>query len=258
MISRYNPHKIQKNTKSFLCEPQPQNLIDDVKQRLIFLWANTVENQFYPQFDKTYIPTDFLEEYGIDVCRLYSLMEGENSTIDEKLFESNYRWISALFTYFTSKQIRPFNIKKWLLAIHEANDYALGMNKYNLALSKVKNAIKISPPNIDLNYKEKKLVLGAIYPFIPVLSSYLLHINNLCEVKNLNIKKMLIEDFSEYNIIRFAIQKSGWRWAIFKKQDFENDKKMAFRSICGFNKITNNRDFDVLEEGENYRICLKI
>ena len=257
MISRYNPHNLQKQIKLFFSEHCAKDLDNDILRREEFIWSANKKEQQNPNIKYRHIPQSIVEEYGIDVSRIYNI-NTTNSCLNESLYESCYKWVNSVYSYFSLSQIRTFDVNIWLKAIFQSKDYLINMNRKNLALAKLRRAMKISPPNMNLSAKYLKLVLYALYPFIPVLTSYFIDLYKLGSINEISINKLLEKDFQDYIPIKFSFEKSGWNWEIFNRLEFNENPKQAFLNIPWVNTIIADNDFEVISEDKGYKLCLKI
>lgn len=260
MTARYNPHKLQKITRSWkTSQNNCLDLANDIFQRELIIWnKDPFEWQMPIHYNDTIVSNDLFNEYGHDTCRMAAIMSFNNKSSIESILETCHKWISKFHEKILNTTNKPFTPEVWIKASCKAKDYIQNQNRIDLAISALKAAIKLSPPSIDMKFDDRILVLTTLYPFFPIISGFFLIEAYRTWPTSLNLKALLEEKYQHCKPIKFAINKSGWYWEVVTTNEFISNPKVSFEKIPWFSNATKGKDFDIKIEQEGHRICLKI
>ncbi len=258
MIEKYNPHSLQKQARKwpvFLSDaslPQPKTLNEDMQDRLSEAWTGILKSP-YPICSTSKIPEDFMEEFGIDACRVAAISPGNNREIEHAL-ELAFKWVGSVFSSFTNIAAAKtsFNSCIWVEAVFASRDL-LNKNKAYQALARLKKAQKLSPINTGLSKPDQAIILAGLFPFIPITVGSLAFRNEICLSEGI---EALIASMADIVVIKYSIGSSGWNWGAFNKDAFENSKKNCFNSLPIVKKSFGNKEYQIKQVKNGFKLCL--
>ena len=247
---RYNPQSIEKQVRKWPVLFSEKDFYSDLVLRLNQLHGSYPFGWFKAFSVEMPFEKSFIEEYGIDACRL-AIINSNNQNNLESFLEPSYKWIAKLHeTYFKKSINSVFNPLPWLEALVQQKDHIVTRKAARLALALVMKAFKDAPPSSELTDREKHLVYSCIYPFLPIFSTSI--INESSPQYSLND---IIERFNEFICIRVSLEKGGWHWQVFSRKIFEADPVLELSKIKWINKAIKNKNIIIKKEEGGIRIC---
>ena len=241
---------MQKQARKWPVSVSVRDLCEDVKTRFEQSFNGDFDAIPDPFTSETGFAPEYVEEYGIDCCRIANIV-AQNEQLNQTFLDSAFKWLSRFFENRQEQPQQPFRAAIWLEMILQAKDQVFLRHNQHRALACIRHAAKASPPNKDLNISEQNLVALAIYPFAPVFSLNLL--SQTTDPRNI---QNLLGDFQELMPVRFSIEKGGWHWGVFPRNSFNQEPldvlltRKWVRSACAKRK-------PILKKiPEGWQICL--
>ncbi|MDD3001240.1 MAG: hypothetical protein PHF29_05760 [Candidatus Riflebacteria bacterium] len=240
-MERYNPQSIEKQAKKWPVFTYEEDIYADMRRRLEGGIGLRAYDWIFPEVKTEYFDKEIIDEYGIDACRLSVISTCGNKNTDKndylKHLDSTYNWLSRFYEAFTIESSRQFDEKPWLNAIFQAYDHAVLRKKPNLAFALICKAFKDCPPNKALTKNNLELVLSAVYPFLPILSRFLVE----KFVVKLGTVNEIFEKSEKFVGVRFRIGEGGWHREIFDKVRYEEAPLVELLRIKWVNAAANKR-----------------
>lgn len=247
---RYNPQSIEKQVRKWPVFFSVKELKEDILLRLNQLLGLSEKNWCDPFSVAIPFDEETIYEYGVDACRL-SLINSNSIKEAETLLESSYKWISKINDdYFKKINNTLFNPIPWLEALVQMEDHIKTRKASRLALSLVMKAFKISPPHSELKDRDKALVAACLFPFIPIFVT-----SKLLETTEIPTIKEIVDSYNEYYSVRVCLEKGGWHWYVFIRENFERDTLSELKKIKWIKKATFGKNIVVKEKGGGLIIC---
>ena len=250
MTFRYNPQSIEKQVRKWPVFFSENNLHQDIVKRLEQLLGINSKGWYNPYSVELPFDKDLVYEYGIDACR-FAIINSGYSAQAETFLEPSFKWIAKFHEiYCKNNKTSLFNPTPWLEAIIQMQDHIITRKADRLALALVMKAFKESPPSCFLNESEEQLIAACLFPFIPVYVSYYFP-----KILNIISIKKIIESFNEYSCVKIALEKGGWHWHVFSRQDFENQPIAELSKIRWIRKAIIGKKVNLKKEDGGIRIC---
>ncbi len=224
-MDRYNPQSIEKQACKWSALQTKYSLFSDLEYRLKQIRGQEKITWFFPANCDDVFDSDYIAEYGIDVCRM-AILTSDRHTSPLTLLDSCYNRISKIYDMFMRNSSESFDSKYWLSALSQSYDHSILRNKTSQAIALINTAIKKSRPAINLSQYNKSLILSVLYPFIPILSVYLA---NSFDVNLLQLPQLFLQ--SNYTEVVFKMRGGGWHREVFSKNEFTNNPKQEFLKL---------------------------
>lgn len=241
-MERYNPQSIEKQARKwpvFTCEA---DIYADLRRRIEGVSGLCAYDWNFPEIKTEFFEKDIVDEYGIDACRLAVIRACGNKNTCIEYLDSSYNWLSRFYEAFVVESSGQFDEKPWLNAIFQAYDHAVLRKKTNLAFALICKAFKDCSPNKALTKNNLELVLSAVYPFLPILSRFL--------VEKFGVKLRTVNEIFEKSEkfvgVRFRIGEGGWHREIFDKVRYEEAPLAELLKIKWVNTAANNRQASLI------------
>ena len=250
MTARYNPHRIEKQAREWPVLSSARTLAEDIHMRFAMIW-NRQRHVWTDPFVTTVINTELLKEYGSDTARIAQISAQGGAEV-ESLLESSFKWLARLNMLFNTCESNDFSEVPWLEAILQSHDQVVIRNRIYCGFSRIRRALRLSPPGKNLSSLQKHLVITAVYPFCPLWARF-----NLSPESGMPVSAPeLIEGFSQYLCIRLALPAGGWHWCVFSRERFEKDPASELLKLKWVSKATGAGKIRLAPDTEGVRICI--
>jgi hypothetical protein len=245
---RYNPQSIEKQVRKWPVFFSVKDIHQDIVYRLNQIMGKQTQDWLNPFSIELPFEKEIIYEYGVDACRIATINSDKTNFLS--LLESSYKWISKVHDSFYSQSKLSFNPIPWLSALTQMFDHITTRNSDRIALALVMKAFKLSPPNNAITEKEKMLIASCLFPFIPIYTaSEIIKHSELPKIDN------LLKDFNEYYCVKIALERGGWHWQVFSRNQFENDPVSELNKVKWINKAIKNKNVTMKKENGGILIC---
>lgn len=251
MNSRYNPHSLQKQARKWPVSLSIKDLSADLEFRTRQIWDETTQAQLDPFACDFKIDQEFVDEYGIDCCRIATI-EAQNLSINQVFLESSFKWLAKISDHLNDSKPGTFSAKVWFEKALQAKDHILTRDKQHAGLACIKSAAKISPPHSHLSDNELELVYGCLYPFAPVISQAFWSRSENPQIPSM--KKLLLK-FPELVAIRYSLEKGGWHWGVFARDKFSSSPIETILAVKWVKIATAGKKLEIKNTSEGHLIC---
>jgi hypothetical protein len=206
---------MQKQARKWPVSVSITNLYEDLKARFKQCSDGNFQRIIAPETNEYGLDEELVGEYGIDASRI-AILTAQNSESPASFLESAYKWLARLYSCLLDNRQEKFSAKVWLEAFYQARDQVCLRHHPYSGLAILRRAARLSPLQGEMSACETNLAGLCIYPFAPIFALNLLQ--SLKTVKNI---QELAGDFSDWTPIRYRIEKGGWQWSVFSRENFE-------------------------------------
>jgi len=250
LTARYNPHRIEKQAKKWPASFSTASLNEDIRQRCKMLWNELEHAWIDPSGSAPAIDRLLIEEYGIDAARIAHIC-AQGSVPATSLLESCFKWLARLDRQFNQCESRSFSAAPWLEAALQSYDHIIGRSSAYCGFSQIRRALREASPGQNLNQLQKELIISAVYPYCPLWARF-----NLTEAAGMPLSMpWLIQNFSEFACIRFALPGGGWHWKVFARGRFDQNPVGELLKLRWVKKAAGNRPVNIKNLDEGLQIC---
>ncbi len=240
---------MQKQARKWPVSVSISNLNEDVKARFAQCSNGNLARIVALNTHEYGIDAELVEEYGIDACRI-AVFSAQKKEKPQMLLESAYKWLARQYSSIEQSQ-GHFSAAVWLEAFYQARDQVCLRDHLYSGLASVRRAARLSPLCQQMSVDETNLAGLCIYPFAPVFALHLLQplrlIKNLQEL-TLNLPGLLP--------VRYRIEKGGWQWSVFCREDFEKEPMQSLLQRKMIRKACMNKEARLEKTDEGLVICL--
>ena len=248
MIDRYHPRQIEKATRQFLGDPLEVGLEEDTRARARAVWDN--KRQPIPDLGSLPLASDILREYGADAVRM-AYLTCPRTFPDETLLESCFCRLGR-FQLAAAREVGRFDEGLWLKTAGAMGDHLLRRGRTYPALAGLCAAWKQSPPGIDTSEAGKRLVISLLEPFAPHLSAWLADTFKVCP----GSPRELAEAFPPWRAVRIGLERGGWQWEVFPREEFSRAPLACLRSLTWIQRGFSQVPLSLREELDGWKICI--
>jgi len=253
IISRYNPHFLQKTTsQKFTLFIRRTSRILNVQSLAACLWNNDCEPESKTPLEIS-SNAEILEEYGIDAVRIADITSAW-ATPENSILESSLRWLAAVHDHAMGLRSteKKWDAAPWLQAAFSAKDHILIRGKIYPALASIRKAWKNAPLTLETPISGLILGFSLLFPFAPILSKWMLDRISSWPPPAI---EALSQHFPPQKAVRISIEKGGWIWEVFDSNLFEKNPKESIFTLRWVQRIVKNHDWTIRHSKEGWQIC---
>jgi len=247
---RYNPHRIEKQARKWPVSFSAYSLEEDIRLRFSMLWSDHAMGWADPFAVKPAIDENLLYEYGFDCARIAGIC-AQNRVSAASLLESSFKWLSRLDWFLNNSEKSAFATEPWLEAALQGHDQVIYRHRPYCAFALVRKALRLAPPDKNLDPLQKNLVISAVYPFCPLWARF----NLLDETGIPAALPAIVEDFQEFACVRFSLPAGGWHWQVFERKSFSTSPQTELLKLKWVKKAAGNRSLRLEQAKEGLKIC---
>ena len=150
-MDRYNPQSIEKQAKKWPVLFFSNKLKEDFNNRVKQVNGEGKIVWGFPIIESGVFSSEYIEEYGVDVCR-FAVLSSEGKETPNELLDSSYRQIARMHdSIMYGKNKVSFDEKYWFRSIIQSYDHAIIRNKSELAVATINAAFKHSLPSSEIS-----------------------------------------------------------------------------------------------------------
>ena len=227
------------------------DLDEDIRLCFRILWGEREFAWADPSSSISAIDRSLIEEYGIDAARVAQIC-AQGSVTATSLLESSFKWLARLDARFNQSESRSFSAAPWLEAALQGYDHIIARNNPYCGFSQIRRAMREAPPGKNLNQLQKNLIISAVYPYCPLWARF-----NLADTSGIPMPiPAIIEKFSEFACIRFALAGGGWHWKVFARDRFDQNPISELLKLRWVKKAAGTRSVSLEKLAEGLKICI--